>query len=574
MKTGAINMKRSRLTFLQSLRGKTRAAIVVLLGVFAALAMAPVHFSPALLISFTGFCLILDGAVADKTPVRKMRMAGWLGWCFGFGYFLGGLWWVGSAVLVDGATFAWALPFAVAGLPAGLGLFWALAAAGAVLFWRSNAEKILSLVVFFTLAEYLRGHILTGFPWNALGYAAMPTPVFMQSASVLGLWGVTLLTLVVALSPALFFMPATGSRKWHSAAVLLFAAAALAGQTAFGIWRLAQPQPAANDENPVMLRLLQPNISQRDKWRPGNEETVFQTYLDLSAAPGLERIDALIWPESAFPFLVLQNPNALSRIDALLPQGVMLLTGAVRVRPPDPAVSGSPSGMKFFNSLVTFNDRAEPLEIYDKQRLVPFGEFMPFSDIIERFGINNLVNMPGGFASGTGSNLLVPGALDSSDPLDQPLPPVRVMICYEAIFPGFSAADHDGPADPDVGPDTAGRRAQWIVNLTNDAWFGRLAGPYQHFQQARMRAVEEGLPMIRVANTGISAAIDGFGRVEQSLPLGTAGIIDTALPEALPRTFYSRFRDIPFALLMTFLSMILISGRVFDRVSGKPRSPR
>lgn len=544
---------------------------MILLGAFAALAMAPVNFSPSLLISFTGFCLILDSAVADKTFGRKIQMAAWLGWCFGFGYFLAGLWWIGSAVLVDGWTYAWALPFAVAGLPAGLGLFWALAAAGTVPFWRSNAEKILSLVVFFTLAEYLRGHILTGFPWNALGYAAMPTPLFMQSASVLGLWGVTLLTVLVASSPALFFLPAAGSRKWQSAAVLLFAAAALAGQMAFGLWRLAQPLPAARDTAPVMLRLVQPNISQRDKWREGNEETVFQTYLDLSAEPGLDQIDALIWPESAFPFLVLQNSNALSRIDALLPKGVMLLAGAVRVRPPDSALPQSPPDLKFYNSLVAFNDRAEPVRFYDKQRLVPFGEFMPFMDILERFGIANLVNVPGGFASGTGSNLMDPGPATASGPLDAALPPMRVMICYEAIFPGFAAADHDGLSASGGNDSGSGERpAQWIVNLTNDAWFGQLSGPYQHFQQARMRAVEEGMPMIRVANTGISAVIDGFGRVEQSLRLGTKGIIDTALPEALPGTFYSRFRDIPFALLMTLLSTILIISRIF----GKPRGFR
>nr|WP_306264393.1 apolipoprotein N-acyltransferase [Pararhizobium sp. IMCC3301] len=569
---------------LLSLRGRRRAASVILLGAFAALAMAPVHFSPALLISFSGFCLILDSAVADQTICgtlgRKIRMAAWLGWCFGFGYFLAGLWWIGSAVLVDGWTFAWALPFAVAGIPAGLGLFWGLAAAGSVLLWRSNAEKILSLVVFFTLAEYLRGHILTGFPWNALGYAAMPTPLFMQSASVLGLWGVTLLTVLVASSPALFFLPVNGSRNWPSLAVLLVAAAALAGHTTFGFWRLAQPLPAGSDTAPVMLRLLQPNISQRDKWRQGNEEAVFQTHLDLSAAPGLDQIDALIWPESAFPFLVLQNSNALSRIDALLPKGVMLLAGAVRVRPLDSALSQlalaspappAPPDLKFYNSMIAFNDRAEPVGFYDKQRLVPFGEFMPFMDLLERFGIANLVTVPGGFASGTGSNLMDPGPAAASDPLDVALPPMRVLICYEAIFPGFSAADHDGFSDRDIRATGSGARsAQWIVNLTNDAWFGRLAGPYQHFQQARMRAVEEGLPLIRVANTGISAVVDGFGRVEQSLPLGTEGIIDTALPEVLADTFYSRFRDIPFALLMTLLSTILICGRIF----GKPHSSK
>ncbi len=548
-------MIRPALDFLLGLRGKSRAAIVFLLGALAALAMAPVHLSPVLFVSFPGFFLILNASLTDKTPRQQKWMALWLGWCFGFGYFLAGLWWIGAAVLVDGATFAWALPFAVAGFPAALALFWALASATALMFWQSNTLKIISLVFFLSFAEFLRGFILTGFPWNTIGYAAMPSVLFMQSASLVGLWGVTAFTFLAAFSPALLVLPSTGAERRRAHALLLCVAISLVAHTGFGAMRLSQANPDSVAEPPVMLRLVQPNITQQDKWRQGNEEAVFQTYLDLSAAPGLSDIDALIWPESAFPFLILQRPDALARIDALLPDGVRLLSGAVRVKPPEPVFSDTPPKLKFYNGLIEFNDRAEPVGFYDKQRLVPFGEFVPFADIVERFGITNLVNMPGGFEPGINSNDF---RFDPSGTSERALPPAQILICYEAIFPNFSSRM------PQTNQDSTrvASPAEWILNVTNDAWFGPLAGPYQHFHQARLRAVEEGLPMIRVANTGISAAIDAYGRIEKSLALGTAGTIDIALPAALPSTLQKRFRDIPFAIFMMLLGVMLLAGRV------------
>lgn len=546
------------LDFALGLRGKARAGFVVLLGALAALAMAPFHFSPVLFLSFTGFFLILNENLTTKTSRQQRWMAIWLGWCFGFGYFLAGLWWIGAAVLIDGAKFAWALPFAVAGLPAVLALFWALATAAALLFWQSNTLKIISLVFFFSFAEYLRGFILTGFPWNTVGYGAMPHVLFMQSASVLGLWGVTALTFLAAFSPALLLLPSIGTERRRAHALLIFVTISLVAHTSYGVLRLSQAKPDAVAENPIMLRLLQPNISQQDKWRQGNEEAVFQTYLDMSAAPGLGNIDALIWPESAFPFLILQTPDALLRMDALLPDGVKLLSGAVRVKPPEPTFSDKPAEPDFYNALIEFNDRAQPVGFYDKQHLVPFGEFMPFEQFVERIGITKLVNVPGGFVPGVGGNHI---SFDQSVSSSERLPPAHILICYEAIFPNFSMR----PSKAEDSTDRSANPAQWILNVTNDAWFGSLAGPYQHFHQARLRAVEEGLPMIRVANTGISAAIDPYGRIENSLPLGTAGIIDTRLPPALPSTIQNRFRDVSFAVFMMVLGVLLLAGRIFVR---------
>jgi apolipoprotein N-acyltransferase len=528
---------------------------VFLSGALAALAMAPVHFSPILFLSFPAFFLILNESLTHRTPRQQKRMAFWLGWCFGFGYFLAGLWWIGAAVLVDGATFAWALPFAVAGIPAALALFWAFASVAAIMFWQSTTLKIISLVFFLSFAEYLRGFILTGFPWNALGYGAMPTVLFMQSASVVGLWGMTAFTFLAAFSPVLLVLPCTGRERQRARILLICVVTGLVAHTGFGVLRLSEAGQQVTAEDPVRLRLLQPNISQQDKWRPGNEEAVLQTYLDLSSAPGLSGVDALIWPESAFPFLVLQREDVLARLDMLLPEGVRLIAGAVRIKPETQTDADPRTRPEFYNSVIELSDRARPVGFYDKLRLVPFGEFVPFADIAERFGITKLVNTPGGFATGLAGNRYY---FDDSVSSGKALPPALFLICYEAIFPDFQS--RVSQTDEASGPSS--RPAEWILNVTNDAWFGPLAGPYQHFHQARLRAVEAGLPMIRVANTGISAVIDAYGRVQKSLPLGTAGIIDTALPPALPSAHQTRSPDLPFALLMALLGFLLLAGRM------------
>lgn len=539
--------------FLGKLSAKKRAFVVFALGAMAALSMAPLHWSPILFISFSGFFLILDAALSKCSLRQKVRRAAWLGWCFGFGFFLAGLWWIGAAVLVEADQFAWALPFAVAGFPAGLALFWALASGMSALFWHTNLQKILALTVSFGLAEYARGHVLTGFPWNAIGYGAMPSPTLMQSASVIGLWGVTLLTILVACMPGLLLISTSaGENRIRPAFALIIIAGLLSLHLGFGFWRLSGSESDSQHESKTILRLVQPNISQEDKWRQGNEDAVFQSYLDLTSAPGLDKIGAVIWPESAFPFLILQNPAALARIDQLLPDQTVLLTGAVRMKPPEWTSSDMPQKSKFFNSLLVFDDKAQRQLVYDKQRLVPFGEFMPLGDVLEQWGITNLVNIPGGFAGGSNSNLVEFTVMNSAGVA---LPPASVLICYEAIFPGsfdLNSSDQNDSSKADS-------RAEWLLNVTNDAWFGKLAGPYQHFHQARLRAVEQGLPMARVANTGISAMIDPYGSIVQKIGLGETGIVDVALPKPLNSTVYSKSKDLTFAIFMAFFCSLLFA---------------
>lgn len=549
--------------FFEALSAKIRTILVFSLGVIAAFSMAPFHWSPVLFISFSGFFLVLDAALTSCDLRQKIKRAIWLGWCFGFGFFLSGLWWIGAAVLVEADQFAWALPFAVAGLPAGLALFWAAASGLTALFWRSNSQKVLALTIFFSLAEYARGHVLTGFPWNTVGYGAMPSPVFMQSASVVGLWGVTLLTIFVATLPALLIFPKGGAAGQISPIFIsTMIACLLLLQTGFGFWRLNGSAPNYEQENATVLRLIQPNISQEDKWRQGNEDAVFQSYLDLTSKPGLNEVDGVIWPESAFPFLIMQMPDALARIDKMLPKGTRLLTGAVRVKPPERTFSETPPKLKFFNSLLVFDDKAQRQQVYDKQRLAPFGEFMPFGDILEKWGVTNLVNIPGGFAEGINENYLEFTADGTEKSI---LPPASVLICYEAIFPGsFNLRPLENGNIHE-----ASLRAEWLLNVTNDAWFGKLAGPYQHFHQARLRAVEEGLPMVRVANTGISAMIDPHGRIVQKIGLGETGFVDVVLPKPLSSTVYSQMKDFAFATLMALFCAMLSASTLMRKSDNR-----
>jgi apolipoprotein N-acyltransferase len=283
----------------------------------------------------------------------------------------------------------------------------------------------------------------------------------------------------------------------------------------------------------VRLRIVQPNIAQDAKWRAGNAAEIFDTLAGLSnsatadAPGGISGITHVIWPESAVPVYLAENQSALARIDELLPDQTVLITGALRR---DPARSDREGRPLVYNSVLVFNDAASVAARYDKWRLVPGGEFLPFESILAPLGFRKVVTVPGSFASGTGPvTLAIPGA-----------PPAGMLICYEAIFP-----DHLVEARA---------RPQWLINVTNDGWFGDSTGPYQHLAQARLRAIEQGVPIVRAANTGISAVIDSHGRIVSELGLGRQGIIDARLPAALPATFYSRYGD------WTLLGLIILLG--------------
>ncbi|MDJ0930873.1 apolipoprotein N-acyltransferase [Breoghania sp.] len=508
--------------------GWRRWGAAFVLGCLAALCQAPFDLFFVLWLSFPGLVWLIDSTVAKNEggKSRALRAAAAVGWWFGFGYFLAGLWWIGSAFLVEADDFAWMMPFAVLAMPAGLALFWAGAAVVARLLWIEGPLRILVLAATLSGAEWLRGHVLTGFPWNAIGYGFAANTLMMQPAALVGIYGLGFLSVLVFAAPAVL---ADAERLLHRFAFLGAVALLFAASLGYGAYRLNEPAPA--DVANVRLRIVQPDIPQVEKWAPGNVQWIFERYLDLSSQPlgpnedRLDKITHVIWPESAFPFILTQEPGALASIEALLPENTVLITGAVRA---EPAANGGTPGREadFYNSIYVINGDGTIVDAYDKVHLVPFGEYLPLRGLLTRLGLENMVRVPGGFTPGFRHRELTPPGAPELSPL----------ICYEAIFPGAVADRGDRPGS--------------LLNLTNDAWFGDAPGPHQHLRQARLRAVEEGLPMVRDANTGISAVIDARGRIRAQLPLGRSGAFDANLPGADLPTVYVEVGDWPLAIAL------------------------
>jgi apolipoprotein N-acyltransferase len=499
--------------------GWRRALIALIAGALSALALAPINAWPILFVTLPVLVWLVDGSAAGRWS--GVWTAGVVGWCFGFGYFVAGLYWIGYAFLVDAKTFGWLLPVAVSGLPAYLAIFTGLGLAAARLIWVRGPARILALAATMTMAEWLRGHLLTGFPWNTFGYALTEPLVLAQSVSLVGIWGLTFIALAVCACPAVLADDRVDTPRPHR--VLIIAGLVLAGLVSYGAVRLLG-HPTTYVAG-VKLRIMQPNLQQDVKFNYTAKNQVMARYLALSdratgpQSSGVRDVTHLIWPESAFPFFLAREPDALAQIAALLKPGTELITGAVR-----PAASAE--GPRAYNSVYVIDPDGSIHGIYDKVHLVPFGEYLPFQNLLERFGLRQLTKQVGGFLSGSRRRAMeVPGA-----------PTMLPLICYEVIFPGNAVP--------------AGERPGWLVNVTNDGWFGISTGPHQHFQQSRMLAIAEGLPLVRAANTGISGVIDPVGRIVQSLPLGVEGVLDSALPKAISPTIFVAVGEYPLILLL------------------------
>ena len=512
--------------------GWKRAAIALVAGAFSSLAMAPFNAWPILFLTFPVAIWQIDGAGAGRW--RGVPAAAMTGWWFGLGYFVPGLYWIGYAFLVDASTFAWLMPFAVLGLPAYLALFTALGFALARLFWTRDASRVIALAASLTMSEWLRGHALTGFPWNTLGYALTEPLALAQTASLIGLWGLTFLAVAIFASPAVLIDGTSRGRKpWIAPALALVA---LLAMTIFGAVRLnRQPTVMLNTK----LRIMQPNLEQDARFNYSAKAEVMKKYLTLSdrasgpQSTGVRDVNILIWPESAFPFFLTREADAMAQIADLLPKGTVLVTGSVRA----PDVPPGTRIRRAYNSIYVIDHDGNVLSVYDKLHLVPFGEFLPFQDWLEKIGLEQLTKVQGGFIPGTHRRSMdVPNA-----------PRMLPLICYEAVFPGDVVERNDRPG--------------WIVNLTNDGWFGISTGPYQHLQQARLRAIEQGLPLVRAANTGISAVIDPLGRVVARLGLGLEGVLDSNLPAAIPPTPYARAGDLPALIILAVAWLFVIRRR-------------
>jgi apolipoprotein N-acyltransferase len=498
--------------FIRTLAGWRRAGIAFAAGALSAFSFAPFAIFPLLLVAIAVLVLLIDGAQETKRPLLS---AAWVGWCWGFGQFLFGLYWVAYAFLVQAAEHAWQIPFVEIFLPGGLALFFALAAAAASGFWRPGPARIFVLAIAYGVTEWIRGHIFTGFPWNIPAYAWGASPGVMQSAALFGAYGLSLLTILFGASLAQF--AARDARAWHlpAALTILFAALWIGGDV-----RLALAPP--RDVPGVRLRLVQPDVPQQEKISRRYWARNWQSLVNLSLTRTSSPPTIIIWPEAAPPYIFTRVPDAMSQVAALTGTKRILMTGAVRVfRTPDEHIGAA-------NSFYIFGPGGVLLSTYDKFHLVPFGEYLPLADFLGRIGLTKVVDGPEGFASGDGPRTYdLPGA-----------PAVGPLICYEIIFPGAV---------------TASRRPGWIVNVTDDSWFGPSSGPYQHLLIARIRAIEEGLPVARDANTGISAVIDPLGRIRASLGLGQPGVVDSALPAAVPKTAFARFGDTGLILLLLAL---------------------
>ena len=515
--------------FLIGVGGWRRAGVAVLFGVVAALSLPPVNFWPALFVAVPIVIILLQGIAR-----RDFRSSFLLGWSFGFGYFLFAFHWIGFAFLVDKKDYLWMMPFAVGGLAAAMAVYWGLAFVCAGLSGFKRLPLVMVLAGTLGVAELLRGALFTGFPWAAPGLASDGMGAVSQTASLWGMPGLTVLILLWAGSwPTVFDRRASRMQRLLAAVVLV----SLAASWGWGSWRLREAV-AANVEG-VNIRIVQPNISQDDKWRDENVRQIFDQLLEMSGrpAPPGKIPNLIIWPESAVPFLIDESAGGKSEVAALLGLNRILITGALRR---EKSSNGVADDDRVFNSVLGFDGEGQVVARYDKWRLVPGGEFLPFEWLLKPLGFRKVVTVPGSFTAGRG-----PQTLDVAG-----LPPVGFLVCYEAIFPDHLVDEK--------------RRPSWLVNVTNDGWFGNSTGPYQHVAQARLRAIEQGLPMVRAANTGISAVIDPYGRFVAALPVGKEGLIDAELPRELPPTFFATHGQ---NSLILMIFMVCLGGIALHKAS-------
>jgi apolipoprotein N-acyltransferase len=493
-----------------------RVALALAAGSAAALAHPPFGLLPGLL----GYALLM---ILSERSVT-VRGGFWMGWLAGFAYFFISCWWVAEAFLVNPAQ-AWMAPFAASLLPVGLGLFWGTASALYRRFLPGGVWRVLFFAALFCLLEWLRGHVLTGFPWNPAGASWKAGSAASQFAAVAGIYGLSFVT--VAAASAFGPLLAPGPRKARIIAAIA-GAVAIAALVAGGAVRLSQARLELTD---TLVRIVQADVPQESKWTPEAYRGIVDRYVALTAQPAAALPDLIIWPEGALPASANQvfapgSPDADAIASAVQP-GQSLIMGLGRGLP-DPSAT---DGARYFNSLFVLTDDqgGNGLRIsgvYDKHRLVPFGEYLPAGDVLGALGVRSLTHMPADFSPGPRpAPIDIPGA-----------PRVQPLICYESLYAGFT-------------PGAAGRPG-WIVNISNDAWFGRTSGPVQHLNLASYRAIETGLPVVRSTPTGVSAMIDPWGRVVggQRLDPGESGVIDALLPRPAAVTLYGRVGDMLFWL--------------------------
>ena len=478
----------------------TERFIFLVLGLALGLGHAPFG------LSFIYFLILPFLAYAcSEAPDGKVGFG--VGWWTGFGYFGLTLHWIVEPFFVEPEVTGWMAPFALALMAGGLALFWGAAFGIAARLFNGINARTIGLAALWTLSEYTRGNIFTGFPWGKLTYAFVDLPI-IQLTAWFGIYGLGLIILLVAFLPILF-----GKEIWKGAAFSLVIFSIL-----FGLGEFRQSGTHENHPDGTIVRLLQPNAAQHLKWRRDLIDVFYNRQLGYSSANTIPRPNVIIWPETSLQFFLGQNPQKLQEVANAAGPNTSVIAGIIRRE-----------GDWNRNALIYLDEAGGVSAVYDKHHLVPFGEYFPFASFFRQLGLQGLTQMAGTFQQGDGPKIIEGGNVPRFIPL----------ICYEAIFPQYAGVK--------------GARPDWLVHITNDAWFGTFSGPYQHLAQSRTRAIEQGLPMARSANTGVSAMIDPYGRVVKSLPLGTHGYLDVNLPAPLRPTIYGRFGDIPWVILAILL---------------------
>lgn len=503
-------------------------ALLLVLGAIAGTSVPPLFVLPALFVTFPFWVWALDGAARRRGLGRIFGPAFGIGFAFGWGYFIVAFHWLGAAFFVEGGWFLVLMPPAILALAALIALFWGLASALAHLCWSHSGWRIVTLAVFLSAAEYARGTFFSGFPFDLLGYALTANVEMMQLSAIVGVYGLTLLAALLAMTPALIW-PADGRGMAARLVPFFLAIAAIAAQIGYGNYRLQRTKITESD---LRVRLVQPIITEHSNWAAANPPEIVSRLIEVTGEPG--DTDVVVWPESVFPFFLSTYPEALSRIARMLPLEVTLLTGAPRE--PD-FLSAAPGGNPGYNSILAISSDGEIVATYDKAHLVPFGEYLPFASFWRLFGITQFVPGTAGWAPGDGRRLVTPPGL----------PAFIALICYEAIFSG------------DLGADPAA--AGFILNVSNDEWFDGSIGPAQHAHHALLRAVETGLPLLRATNSGVTFAADPLGRVTAQLAPGQPGFVDVVPANPIAPTVFDRFGNWPFLLLLALGAVLALVTR-------------
>ncbi|MEO6396225.1 MAG: apolipoprotein N-acyltransferase [Devosia sp.] len=524
--------------------GWRRFLMLLVAGAIAGLSVPPLFVLPALFVTFPFWVWALDGAERRPGLGRLFGPAFAIGFAFGLGYFTVAFHWLGQAFFLEGGWPLFVMPFAIVGLAALIALFWGLASALAHLFWSHSGSRVVVLATFLSLAEYARGTLFSGFPFDLLGYALTANPEMMQLASVIGMYGLTALCAVLVLTPALIW-PADERGLVRRLVPFFLAVAAIAAQIAWGNQRLTQTIVA--DRTDMRVRMVQPIITEHSEILQQTPPEIVSRLIALSeqktdpADQGLADITQLIWPESVLPFYLSSYPEGLARIARMLPAGTTLLTGAPR-EPEDR--DGDPLDNPGYNSILAIDSDGEITQSYAKSHLVPFGEYLPFAGFWKLFGIRQFVPGTNGWQAGDGKRLMTPPGM----------PAFIALICYEAIFSG------DLGADPN--------KAEFLLNISNDEWFDGSIGNAQHAHHARLRAVESGLPMLRATNSGDTMLIDPLGRITAALPAGEQAVLDVVPSEKLPGTIFNRVWHWPFFVALALGLIVAMATR--RRTPRKP----